>query len=129
MGSKNRNLGDETVYITLVRPQSWLRVGDMVTLEKEPDNLYDDEAIMAFATGGEDGFVEDFVGEAMYVANSVSSVARGTHSAGRIYDRLLGAGRARVEFIVRGLAIAKVVDWGESEQDGAEELDPASVPF
>ena len=52
----------------------------------------------------------------MYVANSVSTVVRGTYSAGRIYDKLDGIARAQVLFIHNGSAIARIVDWNAKEK-------------
>ena len=37
----------EPTYVTLVNVPRWLKVGDMVVLEKDYDNSYDDEAISA----------------------------------------------------------------------------------
>ena len=48
-----------------------------LTLKKDYENPYDDEAIAAYKNGSKVG----------YVANSVSTVCRGTYSAGRLYDR------------------------------------------
>ncbi|HBG16379.1 MAG TPA: DNA-binding protein [Firmicutes bacterium] len=49
----------------------------IVKLVKEPENIYDDEAIRVEITP---------VGQVGYVANSTATVPRGCHSAGRIYD-------------------------------------------
>lgn len=51
----------------------------------------------------------------MYVANSVSTVIRGTKSAGRIYDRFKTKARAQVLFIVNKVAIARIVEWDYEE--------------
>lgn len=48
-----------------------------LVLRKDFENPYDDEAIAVYKNGSKVG----------YVANSVSTVCRGTYSAGRIYDR------------------------------------------
>ena len=48
-----------------------------------------------------------------YVANSTNTVARGTQSAGRIYDKIGMDAKAVVEFVYRGGAIARIVDFGE----------------
>lgn len=48
-----------------------------LSLKKDHNNSYDDEAIAAYRNGSKFG----------YVANSVCTVCRGTYSAGRIYDR------------------------------------------
>ena len=52
----------------------------------------------------------------MYVANSVSTVVRGTYSAGRIYDKFEGVARAQILFIHHGRAIARIVEWDAKEK-------------
>lgn len=125
----------DPTYITLVSVPRWLRMGDMVILQKEPDNDYDEEAITATllerdevgVSETEDEFwdegdAEDYlrtedciIPDNIYVANSISTVVRGTSSAGRIYDRFDVAARARVLFIHLRTAIARVVEWNYVE--------------
>ena len=86
---------DKSIYITINHlddylPVMNLRVGDILTLKKEPDNPYDDEAIAVYTK-------ENY--KCGYVANSVSTVARGTYSAGRAYDKLLDEQRCKTQFI------------------------------
>ena len=50
-----------------------------------------------------------------YVANSVNTVARGTMSAGRLYDRFESKARAQVMFVFHRMAIARIVEWDYSE--------------
>ena len=57
--------------------QLFLKTGDILILKKDRNNQYDDEAIITYSMNGY---------KCGYVANSVHSVARGTYSAGRIYD-------------------------------------------
>ena len=167
----------EPTYVTLVNVSRRLKVDDMVILEKDPSNDYDDEAIMAVMMDddgdewlGDDaasgdvgvsgasehnnvGAVDDDVNQSensdglgvdeddgpfggrvapigvgdisktycsvddfMYVANSISTVVRGTNSAGRIYDKFERAARARVLFIFHKVAIARVVEWDYAEE-------------
>ena len=176
----------EPTYVTLVNVPRWLKVGDMVVLEKDYGNSYDDEAISAVimetdedwgdkngewrednnAASGKANLADsdnggiDVVGKAetddgrvgrgddledneddeifggrvvpiamdslriedcpevdfMYVANSISTVVRGTNSAGRIYDKFERAARARVLFIFHKAAIARVVEWDYAEK-------------
>ena len=73
-----------SIYITInhlddFMPITNLKVGDNLTLKKELDNIYDDEAIAVYDKNNV---------KVGYVANSVHSVARGTYSAGRLYDRI-----------------------------------------
>lgn len=125
----------EPIYVTLVNADD-IKVGDYVVLEKDYDNEYDDEAIVAYLVGGEmpivieDDFKGDkwedkveairvYMGESetagyyrpMHVANSVNTVVRGTRSAGRIYDKFDGKARAQVVFVMKKSAIARVVEW------------------
>jgi len=43
-----------------------------------------------------------------YVANSVSTVARGTYSAGRIYDQLDEESKGEIRFVLEEAAIAVI---------------------
>ncbi len=74
---------DESIYITInhlddFQSVSFLKPGDHLLLKKDKNNIYDDEAIIVYKEN------KTKVG---YVANSVHSVARGTYSAGRLYDK------------------------------------------
>ena len=67
-------------------------------LKKEPDNLYDDEAIAVYDRHGV---------KCGMIANSVSTVARGTMSAGRVFDRTEDGQKAVVRFILEACMIAQ----------------------
>ena len=84
-------------------------IGRIVRLVKEPDNKHDDDAIRV-----ELPFIET-VG---YVANSTSTVYRGTYSAGRIYDKIEDAAFAEVAFITHSSVIAAVLP-----PDAVEKMD------
>ena len=73
-----------------------IRTGDSLTLRKELDNPYDDEAIAVYNS--------DNI-KTGYVANSVDRVARGTYSAGRIYDKFESEMNCEVLFITAGVMI------------------------
>ncbi|MDR3331683.1 MAG: HIRAN domain-containing protein [Synergistaceae bacterium] len=77
-----------------------LKVGQIIKLRKDYENQYDDEAIEAQL---------ESVGKIGYVANSTYTVARGTKSAGRIYDSFKDECRANIRFIVKDTAIAVVL--------------------
>ena len=79
----------------------FLKKGMRLTLEKEPDNKYDREAIMVKL---------DCLGTIGYVANSVSTVGRGAWSAGRIYDTFDQEQEVIVRFIIRNIVIADLID-------------------
>lgn len=162
----------EPTYVTLVNVSRRLKVGDLVILEKDLSNDYDDEAILAMMmdddrdvwleeddTSADDdadsankihedddrvnengnGLEEDedngifggkvapievkdisktycLVDDYMYVANSISTVVRGTSSAGRIYDKFEKTARARVLFVFHKTAIARVVEWNYAKE-------------
>ena len=75
------------------------RVGQELELRKDKDNLYDDEAIAIFNESNL---------KCGYVSNSVGSVARGTKSAGRIYDKIGDRAKCDICFITDQLLIARV---------------------
>lgn len=137
----------EPTFITLINVPRWLKIDDMVMLEKEYDNEYDDEAIIATVMEDDEDEViyegeydEEVIDDdsedaelseiriyedrkyggieldSMYVANSTSTVVRGTSSAGRIYDKFDGKARARVLFIFHKTAIARIVEWNYAEK-------------
>ena len=87
---------DKSVYITLnhmdqfIDSPGFFKVGEELTLKKDKDNEYDDEAIIAYKENM----------KCAYVANSVHTVARGTSSAGRIYDLMEGEAKCIIRFIL-----------------------------
>lgn len=93
------------MFITIVEANCYLGVdslyiGQELVLIKEPDNKYDAESIkIKTETGATCG----------YVANSIDSVARGTHSAGYIYNSIKEKQKCKIEFIVGETAIAELV--------------------
>lgn len=79
--------------------QEMFRPGMQVILKKDYRNCFDDEAI-AVCTEKEC--------HCGYVANSVHTVARGTFSAGRLYDKFMDEAAAAVMFILPDAVIAEV---------------------
>ena len=77
-----------------------MRTGDLLLLKKDRNNVYDDEAIAAYDENGK---------KCGYVANSVHSVARGTYSAGRLYDVMKEEMKCRICFILDGNVIAEIM--------------------
>ena len=74
----------EKDYITITGMEYYFgakvfKVGDVISCEKEFDNDYDEEAIKVM--------MKTF-GKVGYVGNSCRTVAKGTKSAGRIYDKV-----------------------------------------
>ena len=80
----------------------FFRVGETLTLKKDRNNDFDDEAIVVYK--GQDH-------RCGYVANSVSTVARGTCSAGRLYDQIEDEQKCLVRFIFaeEGVLIAQIL--------------------
>ena len=103
---------DKTVYVTINHLDDFggytmFRVGDTLTLKKDLNNCYDDEAIVAYNKHG---------CKCGYVANSVCTVVRGTYSAGRVYDKINDEESCKICFITEDMLIAKI-DEKEEEQD------------
>lgn len=95
---------DECIYITINHLDDFnglsnIKVGDTLTLIKDLDNPYDDEAIAVYNKD------EIKVG---YVANSVDTVARGTYSAGRVYEIIIEDISCKVLFIINDCIIANI---------------------
>lgn len=74
-------------------------IGSLICCCKEPQNRYDGEAIVCSLPP---------IGTIGYVANSPSTVAGGTMSAGRLYDRVEDFFYARVMFTTASKIICRV---------------------
>ncbi len=90
------HMEDKHIYITIdhlddFSSVSFLRPGDRLILKKDKNNLYDDEAVVVYKEN------DTKIG---YVANSVPTVARGTYSAGRLYDRMGDETECLVRFVL-----------------------------
>lgn len=77
------------------------KLGKKVKCIKEPDNIYDSEAIKVVIKG---------IGKVGYVANSPYTKAAGTKSSGGISDKVKKKFIAEVMFITNGSVICRVVD-------------------
>lgn len=89
-------------YITITGVQyhfgiEAFRVGQKVYLEKDKDNEYDFEAVRVMSESGN---------KLGHVANSVRTVAKGTHSAGWIGHMIENKRIAKVMFITGSCVIA-----------------------
>jgi len=96
-------MNEKEIFITINHLDEYnglsnIKVGDTLTLKKDLDNPYDDEAIAVYN-------LDDI--KVGYVANSVCTVARGTYSAGRIYDKL-NDNKCIVKFIINDSVIALI---------------------
>lgn len=103
---------EKTYFVTITGlnhyyGQKPFEVGRVIKLIKEPDNEYDNEAIVAFLP---------FIDKIGYVANSTSTVYQGTISAGRLYDKIDDYAYAKVMFITHSSAIALVLDKDDVEK-------------
>ncbi|MBD3110114.1 HIRAN domain-containing protein [Bacillus sp. AGMB 02131] len=76
------------------------KVGQKLMLKKDLENKYDDEAIQVEL---------GTIGKVGYVANSYQTVAKGTRSAGRIYDTFDTVCKGQVAFIVKDTIIVKLL--------------------
>ena len=85
----------EETFITITGFENYhgskpFKLGSILKLVKEPENSHDDEAISVEMR---------FAGKVGFVANSYRTIAKGTMSAGRIYDKVLDIDFAQVKFI------------------------------
>ena len=81
----------------------FMEKGMKVKLEKEPDNKFDNEAIMVKVKG---------LGKCGYVANSTYTVRGESMSAGRLYDKIGDKAKGKIVAIIQDCAIAKITDTG-----------------
>ena len=100
----------EKDYITITGMEYYFgnkvfKVGDVINCEKEFDNDYDEEAIKVM--------MKTF-GKVGYVANSSRTVAKGTKSAGRIYDKVGDKFCAKVCFVTGTSVIVEVLKRDEN---------------
>ena len=77
------------------------KISQKLYLEKEEDNRYDDESIAVKTENNT---------KCGYVANSVYSVARGTHSAGYVYRLVEQDTMVKIRFILDDKIIAEIID-------------------
>lgn len=92
------------VYVTITGFRHYyglkpFKIGSLVRCKKEPGNPHDAEAIRAGLP---------MVGTVGYLANSPDTAARGTSSAGRIYDCVPGTFYVRVLFTTYTKVICRV---------------------
>ena len=84
------------IYFTITGIQHYdcgdfFKEGMKVTLQKEPDNKLDREAILVKMPG---------MGKVGYVANSCYTVIGESYSAGRIYDKIGKKAKGRVLYVM-----------------------------
>lgn len=76
-----------------------LTVNQEIILRKEPTNKIDGEAIAVYT--------QDFK-KIGYIANSVRTVAKGSYSAGRLYDKISFEESARILLVIHHSAIGMI---------------------
>lgn len=99
-------------YITITHlddynASDYANPGTVLFLRKEP-NAYDDEAIAVYSERDT---------KYGYVANSSSTVARGTHSAGYIYRDFEQETKCIIRFRLEDVAIAELVDEADQTKE------------
>lgn len=114
---------DKTYFVTITGLNHYygakpFEIGRVIKLIKEPDNEYDNEAIVAFLP---------FIDKIGYVANSTNTVYQGTISAGRLYDKIEDYAYARVMFVTHSSVIALVLDKDDVEEDDENEVEDKPV--
>jgi hypothetical protein len=97
-------LVDQDLYITITGTHHYFgmspfKVGNFLSLVKEPENIFDEEAIAVMAP---------VIGKVGYVANSPHTLAKGCLSGGRIYDLLPNECLVIPRFITQTKIIARV---------------------
>jgi len=88
--------------------------GQILTLKKDLENEYDDEAIAAYLAS---------VGKVGYVANSTGTVPKGCRSAGRIYDTFDMSIQAAVRFVTKDTVIIEIL----RQESHTREVQPKTV--
>ena len=84
------------------------KIGKRLKCIKEPDNLYDAEAIKV---------VMKHIGTVGYIANSVYTVTMGTSSAGAIAHKVHKNFWVEVMFITNSRVICRIVDGIKGDSD------------
>ena len=108
----------KNIFITITGQNHYLglkpyKIGRIVKLVKDIDNDYDEDAIRV-----ELPFI-DTIG---YVANSVNTVFAGTHSAGKLYDKIGDYAYAEIMFITHSSVIARVLMPDEAENSNESNM-------
>lgn len=105
---KDKNLYFTVNAVNMFNGIKPFKIGSIIKLVKEPENNYDCEAIRVELR---------YAGPSGYVANSVKTVAKGTYSGGRLYDKILDIDYGQVQFILDDTIIAKTFTKEELEKE------------
>ena len=95
----------KTIYFTITGlnfyfGSDFLKSGMKVSLEKEPNNKYDKEAIKVSLKG---------LGKIGYVANSTKTVIGESMSAGRLYDKFKKKAKGKVLFVTPSGVVCRFI--------------------
>ena len=106
----------ENVFITITGlnhyfEQKPFRIGQIVKISKDYKNEHDCEAIRVELP---------YIGTVGYVANSTHTVYAGTHSAGRIYDKIGDYAYGAVMFLTHSSVIALMLSPEQVEKEKIE---------
>ena len=86
--------------------------GMAVTLEKDPKNEYDKEAIKVNMPG---------LGQVGWVANSVGTVLGDCYSAGRIYDKIGDTAEATIAYVTPKGCVCEMTVGGEADEESDDD--------
>ncbi len=116
-------MNNKEIYVTITGVQYFMGlkpfdIGSKLQLIKEPENKYDAEAIAVYFP---------FFGQVGHVANSINTIARGTISAGRLYEQFGKECSAEVLFITQTKVIARVYPDKKLKQQISVTLDDFDV--
>lgn len=100
MGKKDKIYSTITGLVQRLPDIEFIKPDMIVTLEKEPDNDWDKEAIKVKMPG---------LGHIGYVANSVRTVIGETYSAGRVYDKIGDSARGKVLYNMESALVCEIV--------------------
>ena len=102
---ENTDWIERNIYITVLGFSKYhgskpFKLDSLIKLVKVPENEYDPEAIACEMR---------YFGKVGYVANSTQTVAKGTMSGGRVYDKIEDPYFAKVKFVAQNTVIAKIL--------------------
>lgn len=95
---------DQLIYVAITGTThyfgtNFLKPGQFIHLQKDPDNPYDQEAIKAELLP---------LGKIGYVANSTHTVPKGCRSSGRVYDSFEHRVMGIIRFIIKDTVIVEL---------------------
>jgi len=101
MANKDKIYFTITGLVQRLPDTEFIKPDMIVTLEKEPDNDWDKEAIKVNMPG---------LGHIGYVANSVHTVIGDSFSAGRLYDKIADKAEGKVLYNMGSAVVCELVE-------------------